>query len=110
MLGNIGAVRASGSIPTAFTQPTGVTFGNTGRNQFRGPGAWNVDFAMFRTFPLGGQRRLEFRFQANNVFNHAVFANPAGGITSATFGQITGIGGGGSYPERQLQLGLRFQF
>ncbi len=109
VLGNIGA---SGKWfdTAAFAQPTGVTIGNTGRNQFRGPGAWNVDFAMFRTFPLGGQRRLEFRFQANNVFNHAVFANPAGGITSATFGQITGIGGGGSYPERQLQLGLRFQF
>jgi hypothetical protein len=100
---------------TVFTQPTGVTFGNTGRNQFRGPGAWNVDFALFRTFPMGGQRKLEFRFQGNNILNHPVFANPNAGITGATFGQITGILGGGGltnsvYIERQIQLGLRFQF
>ena len=84
MLGGIGGpVSNKWFDTTVFTQPTGVTFGNTGRNQFRGPGAWNVDFALFRTFPVGGQRKLEFRFQANNIFNHAVFANPASGITGA---------------------------
>jgi Carboxypeptidase regulatory-like domain/TonB dependent receptor len=109
VLGNIGSA-GKWFDTTAFSQPTGVTFGDTGRNQFRGPGAWNVDFALFRTFPMGGPRKLEFRFQANNIFNHPVWGNPATGITGGTFGQITGIGGGGSYPERQLQLGLRFQF
>jgi hypothetical protein len=109
VLGNIGNA-GNWFDRAAFTQPTGVRQGTSGRNQFRGPGAWNVDFALFRTFTLGGPRRLEFRFQANNVFNHAVFANPNGGITGGTFGQITAIGGGGSYPERQLQLGLRFTF
>jgi hypothetical protein len=94
----------------AFTQPTGVRFGNTGRNQFYGPGGYNLDFSVFRTFPIGGTRRLELRVQAANVLNHAVFANPQGNITSGTFGQITGIGGGGSYPERMIQLGLRFSF
>jgi hypothetical protein len=109
VLGNIGA--AGKWFDTAsFVQPTGVRQGNTGRNQFRGPGAWNLDFSLFRTFPVGGQRRLEFRVQGNNILNHAVFANPQTGITSGTFGQITGIGGGGSYPERQFQLGLRFAF
>ena len=39
---------------TAFAQPTGVRFGNTGRNQFRGPGGWNLDFSLFRSFPIGG--------------------------------------------------------
>jgi hypothetical protein len=109
VLGNIGS---SGKWfdTTAFAQPQGQTFGDTKRNQFRGPGAWNVDFALFRTFPLGGQKQIEFRFQANNIFNHAVFANPNGSITAATFGQITAIGGGQSYPERQMQFGLRFQF
>ena len=41
---------------SVFSQPRGVTFGNTGRNQFRGPGAWNLDFSLFRAFPIvGGQ-------------------------------------------------------
>jgi hypothetical protein len=97
-----------------FGQP-GARQGNTGRNQFRGPGAWNADLALFRSFPLGGTRRLEFRFQGNNIFNHPVFANPDGGFTNANFGRITQVLGGGAltnsvYIERQLQLGVRFQF
>jgi hypothetical protein len=99
---------------TQFAQP-GAVQGNTGRNQFRGPGAWNADLALFRSFALGGTRRLEFRFQGNNIFNHAVFANPDGSFTSANFGRITQVLGGGAltnsvYIERQLQLGVRFQF
>jgi hypothetical protein len=93
---------------TAFAQPTGVRFGNTGRNQFRGPGGWNLDFSLFRSFPIGGQRRLEYRLQAGNLFNHPVYANPNGDITSANFGRILGVAN--QYPERQIQMGLRFSF
>jgi len=112
-----GLVGASGLYidTTAFAQPTGVTQGNTGRNQFRGPGAWNADLSLFRSFAMGGTRRLELRFQGNNIFNHPVFANPVGGFTDANFGRITQVLGGGAltnsvYIERQLQLGVRFQF
>jgi hypothetical protein len=111
-----GLVGASGLYfdPAGFAQP-GATQGNTGRNQFRGPGAWNADLAMFRSFAIGGTRRLEFRFQGNNIFNHAVFANPTGNFNDANFGRIVQVLGGGAltnsvYIERQLQLGLRFQF
>src|SRR5262249_10119243 len=45
--------------PGAFAQPTGVRFGNTTRNQFYGPGGWNLDLSAFRSFPVGGSRRLE---------------------------------------------------
>ena len=114
VLGNIGSA-GKWFDPAAFAQPTGVRIGDTGRNQFRGPGAWNVDFSLFRVFPIGGERRVEFRLQANNLLNHPVFANPATGITGGTFGQITSILGGGgltnsAYIERQIQLGVRFQF
>jgi Carboxypeptidase regulatory-like domain/TonB dependent receptor len=100
---------------SAFAQPTGVTFGNVGRNQFYGPGGSNLDLSLFRSFPMGGQRRLEARIEAGNVFNTPVFANPNGSLTSATFGQITGIAGGtaltnANYPERQVRLGVRFSF
>ena len=63
----------------------------------------------FGTFPIGGEKRLEFRLSAGNVLNHAVFNNPQGSITSGTFGQITGANNG-NYPERTIVLGLRFQF
>jgi hypothetical protein len=107
ILGNIGA---SGRWfdTAAFGQPTGVRFGNTGRNQFYGPGGYNLDFSIFRSFPLGGARRLEYRLQAGNILNHLVPGNPSTGITSSTFGQITGANG--NYPERSISMGLRFTF
>lgn len=91
-----------------FAQPTGVRFGTTGRNQFYGPGGYNLDFSVFRMFPIGAQRRVEFRMEAGNILNHPVYGNPNGSFTSGTFGQITGING--NYPERMIRLGLRFAF
>jgi carboxypeptidase family protein/TonB-dependent receptor-like protein len=92
----------------AFGQPAGVRFGDTGRNQFYGPGGYTLDFAVFRSFPMGGQRRLEARINAGNVLNHMVPGGPQTLITSGTFGQITGING--NYPERAVSVGLRFSF
>jgi hypothetical protein len=102
---------------TGFSQPTGVTIGNVTRNQFRGPGGWTLDLSLFRSLPLGGQRRLEIRAEAGNILNHPVFGNPDTNVQSGTFGQIFGIPGGGgtinanaSYVERQIRLGARFTF
>ena len=107
VLGGIGAVSKYFDT-TAFAQPTGVRFGTSGRNQFYGPGGYNLDFSVFRAFPFAGTRRIEVRAEAGNVLNHGVFGNPQGNITSGTFGQITGVNG--NYPERQVRLGLRIQF
>jgi outer membrane receptor protein involved in Fe transport len=106
----IGEIGASGTYydKAAWAQPQGVTFGNTGRNQFYGPGGVNLDLSLFRGFPLGASRRLEFRVDANNVTNTPKFGNPQGSITSGAFMQITSILNG--YAERQFRLGLRFSF
>src|SRR5207248_2116431 len=74
---------------SAFVQPTGVRFGNTGRNQFYGPGGNDLDLSVFRIFPMGAQRRLEARVEIGNLFNSGVFQNPQNDVTSGTFGQIT---------------------
>ncbi|HMF60670.1 MAG TPA: hypothetical protein VK595_09875, partial [Vicinamibacterales bacterium] len=107
VLGNIGA---SGRWfdTAAFAQPTGVRFGDSTRNQFYGPGGTNLDLSVFRSFPIGGTRRLEYRLQAGNVLNHALYGNPSSSITSGTFGQITSVNG--NYGERMIQMGLRFSF
>ncbi len=105
-----GSIGAAGTWfdTTQFAQPTGVRFGNTARNQFRGPGGWNLDFSVFRAFPIGGSRRLEYRFQAGNLLNHPVYGNPTSSMTDGNFGRITSIAN--QYPERQIQMGLRFSF
>jgi hypothetical protein len=112
--GNIGAAGPWFDI-SAFAAPNGVRFGNTGRNQFYGPGGYNLDLSLFRSIPIGGERRLEARVEAGNVLNHAVYNNPNGDSTSGQFGQITTLFGGGAftnqaYPERQVRLVLRLSF
>src|SRR5689334_17253771 len=45
----------------------------TGRNAFRGPGAWNFDVALTKSFALSERFRLEFRAEGFNIFNHHNF-------------------------------------
>jgi Carboxypeptidase regulatory-like domain/TonB dependent receptor-like, beta-barrel len=100
---------------SAFAAPTGVRFGTSTRNQFYGPGGYNLDLSLFRSFPIGGERRIEFRVEAGNVLNHGVYANPNVDSTSSSFGLITTLLGGGAftnqtYPERQIRMVLRLDF
>jgi outer membrane receptor protein involved in Fe transport len=100
--------------PKPFSQPAGTTLGNTGRNQFRGPGNWNFDFSVFRGFPIGGgAKRAEFRVEFFNLTNGTKWGNPDSNVNSGTFGRTYTVGdsardfGSG---ERQIRLGVRFQF
>ncbi len=82
-------------------------FGNSGRNPIRGPGFWNVDLGLFRTFDFG-RVKLQFRAEAINALNHPNFSNPGGDISNAgTFGFITSTTGTG---ERNLRFGARLSF
>jgi hypothetical protein len=94
----------------AFRQPVGVTFGNMGRMSVRGPSARNLDFSVFRTFSLGGTRRLEFRTEVFNITNTPKFGNPNGDVNSANFGRIFATASEGLVAERQIRLGFRFSF
>jgi outer membrane receptor protein involved in Fe transport len=109
--------------PLAFTQPTGVRFGTTGRNTLRGPGLWNLDLSLFRTFAVGERLRLEFKTEAFNVTNTPKFANPGANVASMAlnpdgtiralnnFSSITGTLTGLATPsERQFRFGLRLSF
>ena len=65
----------------AFAVPAGCTIkicpqptlGDAPRNFVRGFGAWQMDFAVRREFPLYERLRLQFRAEAFNVFNHPNF-------------------------------------
>ena len=57
-------------------------YGNTGRNQFYGPGFWNYNMSLFRTFPLQGRTRLQFRVEGFSLTNKPQWSNPNGSVTS----------------------------
>lgn len=106
----VGEIGAAGVYydPSAWAQPEGVRFGNTRLNQFRGPGGWNLDLSLFRTFPLVGTHRLEARVEATNVTDTPKFGNPTSGITSADFMRIFGLYN--AFAGREVRLALRYSF
>jgi hypothetical protein len=105
-------------VGTAFVANPIGTFGNSGRNALQGPGALSVDVTLSRTFPIRERFRLEARFEAFNVINHANFDNPTAAINSANFGLITATAGapGGSLlipsigDPRILQFAMKVHF
>ncbi len=78
----------------AFAYATNGTYGNLGRNTFRGPNYADVDAEISRFFPLTERTKLDFRIEAFNMFNHPNFDAPGSGNlkvnNSKTFGVITG--------------------
>jgi hypothetical protein len=61
--------------PAAYNAPTGLTFGNSGRNSLFGPRTTNFDMGIFKRFPVGDRLTTEFRAEAFNVFNHTQFTS-----------------------------------
>ena len=75
--------------PNAFSNPAPDEFGNAPRNFVRGFGAWQMDLAVRRDFPLFNELKLQFRAEAFNVFNHPNFGFVSPFFGSPTFGQAT---------------------
>lgn len=93
---------------SAFAPETGARFGNVGRNILRGPGFFEVDLSLYRTFFITENVQFQFRAEALNVTNHANFANPDGNINSTNFGFITATTGPNQ--SRQWRFGARVSF
>ncbi len=98
----------------AFAAPAAGTFGNAGRNLVRGPGLWQADMALSKTFALAERVRLQCRAEAFNLFNRAQYGQPQASLSSPlSFGAITtpvNSGATGSGTPRQFQLALRLSF
>ncbi len=103
------------------TPPTGRV-GNSGRNQYYGPGLANYDFSLNKNFAIFGERtRLIVRADFFNLFNHTNFANPVGNQSNSSFGKITqtvgsavatavGTTAGPVGGPRLVQIAMRLQF
>jgi Carboxypeptidase regulatory-like domain/TonB dependent receptor len=79
--------------PNAFSEPAAGGLGDAPRNFVRGFGAWQMDLAVRREFPIHEGLKLQFRAEAFNVFNHpnfgvinSTYCPPGPGCT---FGQAT---------------------
>lgn len=89
----------------AFSRPPTGSFGNSGRGTILGPGAWNLDLALSRSFPIGDRQKVDFRWETFNVMNHARYNNPVTNFSSGAFGQILS-----ARDPRIMQFAVKYVF
>ena len=89
----------------AFPQILG-TIPPTKRTLCCGPHISNSDFAILKTIAINESKRIEFRGELFNIFNHTQFFNPDGNSSDGSqFGQITQ-----ARDPRLVQFALKFFF
>jgi hypothetical protein len=88
-----------------FVLPAVGSYGTSGRNSLIGPGDYNLDFALFKKFPVREGMQLQYRLEMFNALNHANLGNPRSNISAARPGQIDTTSG-----PRIIQMGLRLTF
>ena len=113
-------INLSGLIAGQYVHPTQGTseFGPypadmIKRGGFRGPGYWNVDTGIYKTFRFGEKYSLQFRTELYNVFNHSnlyvVYTNTDISATSAV--QVKkGFPNATINEQRNIQLAVKFIF
>ena len=124
-------VPASGGTPayTQYVDPSSLspaapnTFGTCTPGNARGPAYENFDLSLHKDFLITESKRLEFRIEGLNAFNHPVWTffggpdngsfdpgtySPVNGVpvsSNSNFGKYSGAQG-----ARELQFGLKFYF
>jgi len=82
------------------------TLGTAKRTECCGPHISGSDFAILKTFPISEHKRVDFRAEIFNVFNHTQFFNPDGNTSDGDqFGQVTQV-----RDPRLVQFALKFFF
>ena len=89
-----------------FAKPADGTFGNLGPANILGPGSFQFDMSLVRSFAVREKQRVEVRAEAFNLLNHYRPGAPAAGTNSlASFGQITAGG-----DPRIMQFAFKYIF
>jgi hypothetical protein len=99
--------------PAAFAIPTGLTFGNVGRDTLTLPRRTNFDFGLFKRFTFTEKTGLDFRWENFNLFNHTEFNGISSSMPNLVNGSFTGTNFmhlNSSHLGRKMQFGLRLYF
>jgi len=78
----------------------------TKRDDFRGPGSWNVDYAVGKRFRFGNDKAVMTRIEMYNVFNHHNMYLHGDTADIASGNAVTG------YLDdfRRMQIAVKFEF
>jgi len=89
----------------AFAQPALGTFGNAGMGSVKGPGFWQFDLSLSRTFQIREMQRVEFRAESFNLTNRFIMFDPTVDLNSNLFGKVTS-----ARDPRIMQFALKYLF
>ena len=104
--------------PCAYVwAPTG-TFSTARRNDQIGPANWNLNLAVWRSFPLPRKIKLDFRAEAFNALNHTQLGNPTNTLAASAAASNPAYNGnaglistsGPAYQPRIFQLAIKADF
>lgn len=87
----------------AYIQPT-QSRGNLGMGTFRRGGLFNVNAAVFKTWPIRNERGVTVRAEVVNLTNTPQFAEPIFDLTNPAFGKITNTLNDGRAFRATLQM------
>jgi hypothetical protein len=94
----------------AYGQPAAGTFGTARPTSERAPSFQTYGASVTKDFTIWHEQKINFRTDADNIFNSAYLGNPVGNVQSTSFGNIdrqtTPVRSG----PRQLQLSLKYSF
>jgi hypothetical protein len=93
--------------PASFSEDNTLgRIGNSPRTICCGPHISQTDIAILKTFKISEVKRVDFRAEFFNIFNHTQFFNPDGNFSDGPqFGQVNQV-----RDPRLMQLALKFFF
>ncbi len=102
-------INALGEAPfkgQIFTNPTAGNLGTLQRRAFSGPGTYDIDLSVQRSFRITERQSMEVRMEGVNILNHPSFYSGEQNINSSTFGLL----GSTFNPARVMQFAARYRF
>jgi len=100
--------------PAAFAVPATGSLGTLSRNALQGPGMFQLDMAVSRTFPAGEGKSIQLRGEAFDLPNHLNLSNPVLALNSGVFGKIqsdiSGTSGLSMGDPRIMQFAIKYIF
>jgi hypothetical protein len=90
---------------SAFTSPSTGAYSALTPFTIVNPSNLQNDFALTRTFKLGGAQSMQVRWEVFNLINHVNFNAPIAALNSSSFGQIQTAG-----DPRIMQFAVKFTY
>jgi hypothetical protein len=86
--------------------------GNAGRNILDGPGMQNINASLMKNWAVGAgeRKRVQFRWEVFNIFNHPNFQLPNRNFNETSAGYISSTQASGSGGPRIMQFALRYEY